>query len=136
MARSYHTAAVALAIECDSKWIDNLLSRHPLRGVNRGRQGTARRVTLIGLYHIAVTRHLVQTLGMPLARSVDVAARLCSSASGEVRLGHGLTLHIDLSRLQRELERRLREAAEVVVAPRRGRPPRIGKPSRRRVPIG
>jgi hypothetical protein len=127
VARSYHVAVVALAAECDSKWLDNLLSRHRMRGVDNRRQGTARKVSLNGVVHIAVTRHLVDALAMPAARALEVATQLCSSAAGEAALGNGLTLQLDLPRLQRELERRLREAAEVVVAPRRGRPPRNAK---------
>ena len=127
MARFYHVAVASVATGSDIRWLDNLLSRHRLRGVERAGQGQVRKISFTGLVHIMVVRHLTETFGMTMTRAVEVAARLSASGDHQMALGAGLTLHLDLARLQRDLEHRIRDAAEIVVAPRRGRPPRIRK---------
>ena len=71
--RSYHVATVAVALECPTKWVDNILSRHELPGVTRERQGISRRVSFEGLVHLGLVQALTADLGLPFAAAVRFA---------------------------------------------------------------
>lgn len=120
--RTYHLAAAALAIDAPTKWLDNLISQHPIVGVRRERRGVSRRISPDGLLHAALIRQLSRDLGLPVPRAVAVA-RALMGADGSVALTP-FTLSLDLTRLRVALELRLREVAEETVPARRGRPPR------------
>jgi len=120
----HHIAAAALAVRSSRKWIDNILARHDIPGVEREHRGVTRRIGLEALRHLAIVRLLAEELSIPLGKAVSLAARIRSSNTGTVSLAPGLSIHVDLPRLYRDVERRTREAAEAVAVPRRGRPPR------------
>lgn len=127
MARSYDVAAAALALDVDTKWLDNVLSHHQVPGVARSRQGVNRAVTPEGLLHLAVARVLVEGARVPIAIAIRLAGVLLegqAATTAETRLSPAVTLRLDRTALRRELEARLLDAVERAPTPRRGRPPR------------
>lgn len=134
MARSYHLAAARLAIECDAKWLDNLLSLHSLPGVTSERRGVARRLSAGGVLHAALVHQLVSDLGLAVRDAVSIAIRLLVTPGGRILLPGGTALEVDVATLEHRVEARLADAAEVELPPRRGRPPK--RPHDRDVPHG
>jgi hypothetical protein len=120
----YHVGVAAVTASADEKWIDNLLARFDLPGVDRSRQGVARRISLLGLKHIVLIRWLGRELGVPLPTAVSVATRALASADGSVAVAPGVELRIDVARLSAEVDELLADAVESIVPARRGRPPR------------
>ena len=125
---AYHIGIVAVATSVDPKWVDNLLARFLLPGVERAGQGVARRISPQGLRHIMLVRWLTQDLALPLSRAVDLAIRSLASESGVVAVGPGLELRIDIPRLSADAETLLADAVESHVPRRRGRPPKSRRP--------
>ena len=120
--RAYTVAAAAVALNTEPKWLDNLLSHHEVPGVDRGRQGMRRALAPSSILVVAVAKILVNDLGIPIARAVALAARLCADDDGVHAPSPDVSLRVDRDAIARRLERRLAEAAELVVPPRRGRP--------------
>lgn len=121
--RTYTVALVALAIQAPPKWVDNLLSQHPvLEGVPVRRQGLARRISHRALIHIAVVRQLNHELGLSVADAVSAAPALLSLEGGGVLMRGHLRLSFDAPALERDLLSRLRDALESAPSPCRGRP--------------
>src|ERR1044071_8241873 len=79
MARSYHVEIARFAADADQKWVDNLLSRFDIPGVDSSRQGLSRRISDIGIYHIALIRALIAELEVSTARAVTLAGQLLSA---------------------------------------------------------
>jgi hypothetical protein len=130
VSRSYHIATACIATQCDARWLDNLLSQHPLPGVTRERRGISRRIAPDALLLIAVIRILCEDLGLPVARAVQASIALADSADARTVLPSGLSLQIDMTRIRQQVDRALLEAAESHVVPVRGRPPRaLNRPS-------
>lgn len=123
MARYYHVDIAVVAANADRKWIDNLLSHSPLFGVLAAKQGVARRISVHGIYHIALVRVLSRDGGMSVDAAVDAAHRLLATDANHIEIAHGLTLRIDRHAFQREIDARIADAVESVVPRRRGRPP-------------
>ena len=123
MPASYHIDIAGYAANADRKWVDNLLSHFEIPGVEQGRRGSARRVTQVGLYHIALVRVIARELGAPLKTSVMLATTLMQAESPELTLIGTLALRFDRGRFQREVDARVAEAVEAIVPARRGRPP-------------
>lgn len=123
MPASYHIDIAGYAANADRKWVDNLLSHFEVTGVEQGRRGSARRVTQVGLYHIALVRVIARELGAPLKTSVMLATTLMQAESPELTLIGTLALRFDRGRFQREVDARVAEAVEAIVPARRGRPP-------------
>lgn len=123
MVASYHIDIAGFAADADRKWVDNLLSRFELPGIEKGRRGSARRVAQTGLYHIALVRAIAQELGAPLKTSVAIATALMQTHSSELPISGPLTLRFDRDRFQRAVDARVAEAVEAIVPARRGRPP-------------
>ncbi len=121
MARAYTIATAALALEIPLKWLDNLLSHHEIAGVRQERQGIARRLTIEGLLVLGVIIRLNKELGIPLARTVEIAERI-ATASGQYTSPDGVNIRLNLNDFQTRLLERLESAVEVAPAPRRGRP--------------
>ncbi|MEO8578691.1 MAG: hypothetical protein ABI469_00495 [Gemmatimonadales bacterium] len=121
MARAYTIATAALALEIPLKWLDNLLSHHKIAGVRQERQGIARRLTIEGLLVLGVIIRLNKELGIPLARTVEIAERI-ATASGQYTSPDGVHIRLNLNDFQTRLLERLESAVEVAPAPRRGRP--------------
>jgi hypothetical protein len=124
MARVYHVEIARHAADADPKWVDNLLSHFSVPGVENARQGVARRVTLSGVYHVALIRRLNRELGLSVSSAVALASRLLASDAARASVAPGLELHIDRSAFERDVDRRVSESVESSSRPRRGRPPR------------
>jgi hypothetical protein len=127
MSRSYHTDIAAVTCIADNKWVDNLLSRNVIPGVDGGGQGSARRITQLGIYHVALARLLSADAGLALPAAVSMARQLLSGTSTHVAIAPGLDLRIDRQAFEQDVDRRLAAAVEAVVPARRGRPPGGGR---------
>jgi hypothetical protein len=126
MSRFYHVEIARHAAGVDLKWVDNLLSHFKVPGVESGIQGVARRITLDGVYHVALIARLTRGMGMSVSTSVALASRLLASESSRAIVGSGLELHVDRRAFAIEIDRRINDAVEASTPPRRGRPPRRG----------
>ena len=130
MLRSYTVRSVALALGLPSKWIDNLLSRHTLPGVERSRQGVERRVSDDGLLAIELARILNLELGVSTERAAEIAREAMSLRTPGVMkfsTSSGLSLHFPVADIERRLRERMIDALEATARRRRGRPPRSTK---------
>jgi hypothetical protein len=123
MARFYHVEVVRHAADVDLKWVDNLLSHFDVPGVQRWRQGVARKISLDGIYHVALVRRLNRELHLPVSAAVTLAKRLLAGESDYPVVVSGIELRIDRPALEAEVDRRVDEAVEASTRPRRGRPP-------------
>ena len=121
MSRAYTVATIALALDVDTKWVDNVLSHFVISGVKQSRQGIARRISAEGVLELALVRQLTEHLGIPM--ELAVARSKVLAETGEYRLGGAISLHLDRAREWGELESRLEFAVEAAPVPRRGRPP-------------
>ena len=119
--RSYDVTATALALGVPSKWVDNVLSHHRVPGVAQSRQGVRRRLAPDSVLTLGVALELIETLAMPAARAISVAAETVATRA-PVRVGKLVELTIDLERVEREMAQRLASAAEAAPPRRRGRP--------------
>ena len=124
MARSYDVGVAALAVGAPVKWVDNLLSRHRIAGVEQASQGTTRRLAPGAVLRIAVVRLLAESLGLPVARAVAFAEEVCGSPRHSTEVGGGTAaLTVDIPRLERHLAKELADAVEGAPRRPRGRPP-------------
>ena len=123
MARFYHVDIARFAAGADTKWVDNLLSKFSVPGVEGARQGLARRISADGIYHIALIRALNRDLGISVPQAVPLAARLLSAEDGRVLLGDELQLQLDGIRFRAALDASIAEGVESLAPARRGRPP-------------
>ena len=128
MARHYHVDIARFASKADPKWVDNLLSKYHVPGVEGAKQGLSRRISADGVYHIALIRLLNTDLGLSVTSAVQIAAQLLSAEDGCVSLGGGLALQLDLRRFREALDAAIAEGVESVAPARRGRPPRASNP--------
>jgi hypothetical protein len=122
--RAYSPKLVALALAVPIKWIDNLLSHHPLPGVRGGRQGVQRQIGDDGLLAIEIVRLLTAVAGVSSHRAVELATNALQQQAPEARLFiHGnIAVVIKLADIRRRLRDQVTEAAEAVSRVRRGRP--------------
>lgn len=126
MARSYNVRITAVITGAPMKWLDNLLSRHELIGVDRLRQGRERRISDHGLLAVEMCRILTLELGLSLRHAVAIAnACLRGDLGDELRYStpSGLSLHFPVVATRARLRERTREAVEMVALTPRGRPP-------------
>jgi|ERR1043166_2877873 hypothetical protein len=123
--RSYHPATVALAIRRDQRWIDNVLSRHHVLGVESEGRGVARRLSLEAAVRLAIIGTLEAAFGAPIQRAVDVTNQL-GPEDKQVHPAPGIVLTVDFDGLALSVERSLYEVMQHHVPPRRGRPPAKG----------
>jgi len=123
MVRFYHIEVAQHAVGADKKWVDNLLSHFEVPGVERARQGIARRISSRGIYHIALVHRLNRELGISVSSALPLAARLLASHDGRVAVGLWLELEVDLPSMQYSLDRLIEEGSEISAPARRGRPP-------------
>jgi hypothetical protein len=101
------------------KWVDNVLSHHPISGVTQTRQGISRRLSLESIVELAVAIRIHQALGSPIAQALKLARSLGSSGICRIE---GVTVSVNLQELRNEVLGRLQQAVETVPVPRRGRP--------------
>ena len=126
MPRAYTAATVGFALNADPKWVDNVLSHFSISGVTQSRQGVARRIAPAGVFELALTHQLQESLHIPVEIAVSTARALANG--GELAIGGWLSLYLNREQWQTHLETRLEHAVEATPVPRRGRPP--GKPKR------
>jgi hypothetical protein len=124
LARFYHVDIARFAASAELKWVDNLLSHFEIPGVERARQGMARRISTDGIYHIALIRLLNRELGVSVSAAVSFAAQLLDTEAGRLPMGRGLDLELDVARFRREVDSAIDEGVESLEPARRGRPPR------------
>jgi hypothetical protein len=126
MGRSYSARVTAVIAGVHPKWLDNLLSRHELPGIVRGKQGLARRISDDGILAVEVCRILNLELGVSLSRSAEIAS-LCLRSDREAELhystGSGLVLSLSIPATRARLRDRTRDAIETAADVPRGRPP-------------
>ena len=125
MARVYHVDAARFAASADAKWVDNLLSHFDIPGVESARQGLARRISDVGIHHIALIRALTKELGINTATAVQLAAQLLSDSGDAIEVAPGLVLSIDRQIFERQIDKAIAEAVESIAPARRGRPPKL-----------
>jgi hypothetical protein len=122
MARTYHIDIARFAADAPLKWVDNLLTAHPLKGVESGRRGVARRISVAAIYHIALVHQLNHDLGVSVDTAVSIAHRLLSGTVNHLEISGHLELRFDRFTFQHEIDRRIADAVEAIVPARRGRP--------------
>lgn len=94
-------------------------------GVESVGQGTTRRLSNVGIYHVALVARLVNALGIPLEAASGLAVRLLSSGSEEpFAVFRELEVRFDRRAFVATVDADIAEAVESVVPARRGRPPR------------
>ena len=132
--RAFTTHTVAVALDLDAKWIDNLLAQNKIEGCIRVRQGVGRRLSLRGVLHVALIADLTHYLRIPVRAACEVAAELLGPGTGKAHIGPpggpaqfaltpALVLSLDVEALERSVARLLAHAVETAPRPRRGRPP-------------
>ena len=129
MSRFYHVDIARFAARADHKWVDNLLSHFDVPGVERARQGRARRISAAGIHHIALIRAMSRGLGVSTGTAVTLAARLLSENSAKVDVEPGLSVALEKVSFLRRIDAAISDAVEAVQPARRGRPPKRPEPS-------
>jgi hypothetical protein len=123
MARNYHVEIARFAADADQKWVDNLLSRFDVPGVDSARQGLSRRISDEGIYYIALIRELTSELEVSTAKAVALAGQLLTGP-GPVIVADDIELVFERSTFERRINLRVAEAVESIAPARRGRPPK------------
>lgn len=123
MVRSYHVEIARFAADADQKWVDNLLSRFDVPGVDSSKQGLSRRISDVGIYHIALIRALTAELEVSTARAVTLAGQLLTGPDAVV-VADDIELVFDRPSFERRIDDRVSEAVESIAPARRGRPPK------------
>jgi hypothetical protein len=103
------------------KTLSNLLSRSGLARFGGGRQGRSRRLDTEAVRLIDLSASLA-LIGVSPTEAFAMGAALLDGRRPAPDLPTFLTVHYDRSAHRIDLDARLREAAERVITPRRGRP--------------
>ncbi len=130
MPRSYDVKVAALTADAPLKWIDNLLSHHPVHGVERDRQGVERRISHDGLIAIELTHILSRDAGFTVGRAAGIVNRALQARSASelvLPLAPGVELRISVSEIEQRLRERLPDAIDAAPRVSRGRPPVSGE---------
>jgi len=123
--RSYHIDVARHVVAADDRWVDNLLARFDLPGVDSSGKGTSRRISALGIYHLALVADLVDSVGLSIESACRLAARLFGATPGDaVTPFPGLEIWFDRATFVAAVDARISEAVETIAVPRRGRPPR------------
>jgi hypothetical protein len=123
LAREYHVDIARFAANADQKWVDNLLSHYDVPGVEGARQGQARRITHVGVQHIALIRALTLEPVLKVGAAVSLSVRLLApETDGVVEICSGVELRLDRAEFARTVDAAIGEAVEAVAPARRGRP--------------
>ena len=117
----YNIAAVAEALDVPIRQVDNILSRHEIRGVERKRRGVTRRIAPDAVVTLRLALELTQALHVPIGPAIEIANRL-EESGGTTRLGDFGTASIDLDSLRTATLNQLDRAVELVGRRPRGRP--------------
>lgn len=121
---SYDISTAAFVVRAPKKWVDNVTSHHALSGVDSSKRGVRREFSFEGVVLLALIRSMIDDLGVPLRRAIEVAEKALRSVDGSVGFPSGSTFSIQQEMIVRDVRQRLLEAAESVPRIRRGRPPR------------
>lgn len=125
MSRSYHLDVARHVADAEGRWVDNLLARFAMPGVESIGQGSTRRISNLGIYHVALVSRLVETLGVPLEAAAALAVKLLDAGTDARLTVFGeLELRFDRQTFVESVDAQIAEAVESVVPPRRGRPRR------------
>ena len=124
--RAYTVATAAVTLRMPEKWLDNVLSQNPIDGVIRKRQGVSRRLTPKAVLSLEIAVRLARTLGATMPSALRLARQLLEQGSehAQIDAGEGLSLSLDLRRIEGDLMQRLAHAVEIAPSPQRGRPRR------------
>ncbi|MBW7931999.1 MAG: hypothetical protein H3C62_00030 [Gemmatimonadaceae bacterium] len=122
--RAVTTGTAAFALGIQKKDLDNILSRYPVRGFERGKQGLSRRLSLASIEQVAIAIDLSRDYSIPIPTALILAEEALGSREGVIPSPGGhLALHVDVERIRRDIQVKLTDAIEYIIPPRRGRPP-------------
>ena len=119
----YDVSAVAHATEFELKQLDNLISRNSLDGIDKKRQGIARRLSPEIAMVIRLAKMLSDALNVPVGRLLPMAHAILHGANDEVQLADFVWVRVDREALRASTLTRLDNAVELVGRRPRGRPP-------------
>jgi hypothetical protein len=125
MSRAYHVDVARHASGTEARWVENLLTRFAIPGVISAGQGASRRISNLGIYHVALVSRLVRTMGISLEAASTLAVRLLAAPAGEpIALLAELELRFDRMAFVASIDALIAEGAELTVPRHRGRPRR------------
>lgn len=134
--RAVTAATAADILELGQKSFDNLLLRIGPDAIAPGRQGMERRIPVVLIEDLLLTRELSSGLAIPTRDAFQLARRLLGRSPGTGRpdlrvafvgslhIGEFIQLGTDVTALRHHVQARLEGAVETVVRRRRGRPRR------------
>lgn len=124
MAR-YDSRVTAAATGIGEGWLSSLLTRVPITGVSRGRQGRRRTLSLDAVVCVVLTHTLAEHAGASCEAAAAAAHELLRSSAGAITWGSCLMqLSCDVAELRLRLRSELDRAVESAVEVPRGRPRR------------
>jgi len=121
--RAYHIDLAQHVAGADARWVDNLISRFSLPGVETAGRGAARRLTAIGIQHVALIRSLTVDLGLALTAAVALARTLLSTSDDDWSAGPWVSLEFRRTEFVRHIDALIADGVESITPVRRGRPP-------------
>jgi hypothetical protein len=119
--RAYTVATVALALDVERKWLDNVLTHHRVPGASQERQGIARRLSSEAAFTLQLAIGLMRELGVPISRGIGLATKLVEGR-GHFHSPGRISVSVDFDASEKRLHDRLAAAVEVAPLPPRGRP--------------
>jgi len=88
-------------------------------------KGASRRISSVGIYHVALVARLVRAMGISLEPASTLAVRLLAAPPDEpIVVGGALELRFDRVAFLASIDALIAEAAELTLPRRRGRPRR------------
>ena len=123
MPQVYHVDLAQHAASADARWVDNLISRFVISGVEGSGRGSSRRLSLSAIHEIALIRTLTADLGIPLTSAVPVAQSLLSGKDVVVAVGPWLRIEFNRFAFLQEINELVADGVEAMTPVRRGRPP-------------
>jgi hypothetical protein len=122
--RFYHIDLAQHVAGADARWVDNLLSRFALPGVDGAGRGSSRRLTATAIQHIALVRSLTDGLGLSTSAAVSLAGSLLSgSVDADLAAGPWLRVAFRREEFLRHVDALIADGVESIAPTRRGRPP-------------
>ena len=119
--RSYTVASASFVLDVPVKWLDNVLSRHAVSGVQQTGEGGDRLISAEALDRLFIARVLNLQLRISAAASLALAEGVLGEPNHCLSLGPGLELRLSHGALRAALETRAADQS-VVLPRRRGRP--------------
>ena len=101
------------------------MTRFALPGVESPGKGASRRISALGIYHVALVSRLVRAMDFSLEPASTLAVRLLAAPPGKpIAIIGDLELQFDRAAFVASIDALIAEAAELTLPRRRGRPPR------------